>query len=201
MRKITNFQSKISKVTIISPENTYIEEGVIIGEGCVIYPNNYIEAGSVIGKNCILYPSNYVEKTVIGNNCTIGPFCHIRTNCSVKNNIRLGNFCEIKSSIIGSGTKIAHLCYVGDAVIGDNCNIGCGVVFANYNGQTKQQTIIGDNCFIGCNSNLIAPLIIGKSCYIGAGTTLFKNLDDNKFVLGNRDLIIKENLQKMSKKQ
>ena len=200
MQKSCKFQQKIDKVTIISPQNTFIEVGAEIGAGTIIYPHNYIKSGVKIGKNCTLYPNNYIEKSLIGNSCNIGPFAHIREGSELKNKIRLGNFCEVKASIIKDNTKIAHLTYLGDAVIGKNCNIGCGVVFANFDGKIKQKITVKDDCFIGCNTNLIAPLTIGKNCYIGAGTTITKSLKNNSFVVGNRDLKIKENLFKIIKK-
>ena len=91
---------------------------------------------------------------------------------------------EIKNSKVGKGTKIAHLTYVGDAEIGENCNIGCGVIFVNYNGKEKNKIKIGNNVFVGSNCNLIAPLNIGDNVYICAGTTVTKDLAEGDFVIG-----------------
>lgn len=137
--------------------------------------------------------SSYIESSKIGTNSTIGPFAHIRPNSVIGKNCRIGNFCEIKNSTIGNGTKISHLAYVGDAKIGKNCNIGCGVIFVNYNGKIKQQIEIGDNVFVGSNCNLIAPLKIENNVYICAGTTVTQNLFDGDFVIGRAKESIKSN--------
>ena len=188
------FYKKIKNVKIISPQNTFIEKGAQIGYGSIIYPNNYIKNDVKIGKNCILLPNNFITSSTIGDNCTIGPFAHLRPNTVLKNEVKIGNFCEIKNSTINSYTKVSHLTYIGDATIGEHCNIGCGVIFANYNGKIKQNTTIGNDCFIGSNSTLIAPLNIQDNCFIGANTTLTQSLNKNTFALSQRsDLKLKPN--------
>lgn len=107
----------------------------------------------------------------------------MRENANVGQNCRVGDFVEIKKSTLNDGTKCAHLSYVGDAVVGKNCNIGCGCVFANYDGKNKHQITVGNNCFLGANVNLVAPLKISENCFIGAGTTVRKNLLPNTFVV------------------
>lgn len=178
---------QLKNVQIIDPKSTFIETSAQIGEGSIIYPNNYIKNGAKIGKNCILYPSNFIEECEIKDNCSIGPSAHIRPKSVIGQNVKIGNFCEIKASFVGDSCKISHLTYIGDAVVGKNCNFGCGVITANFNGKIKQKTVIGDDCFIGCNANLIAPLSIGDNCYICAGATVDKDLDKNSFVLPKRD--------------
>jgi N-acetylglucosamine-1-phosphate uridyltransferase (contains nucleotidyltransferase and I-patch acetyltransferase domains) len=100
---------------------------------------------------------------------------------------------EIKNSHIKKGSKAAHLSYIGDAEVGENCNIGCGVIFCNYDGIHKHKTVIGDNCFIGSNVNLIAPLFIGNNCFIAAGTTLSDSIENNTFVRNSREIITHPN--------
>jgi bifunctional UDP-N-acetylglucosamine pyrophosphorylase/glucosamine-1-phosphate N-acetyltransferase len=97
--------------------------------------------------------------------------------------VRVGNFVEIKNSTIKQNTKISHLTYIGDATIGSNCNIGCGVVFCNYDGKNKHKTIIGDNVFVGSNVNLIAPITIDNNCFIAAGSTVTKSVSNDTFVI------------------
>lgn len=177
-----DFLSVFDGFSVISPQTTFIERGAKIAKNCVIYPNVYIDKDCVLGENCVVYPNTMLESFVCGENCKIGPNAHTRTNTVLGNNVRLGNFCETKNCIIGDNTKIAHLTYIGDAEVGKNCNIGCGVVFANYDGVNKHKTLIGDNCFVGCNVNLIAPLTIKNNCFIGAGTTVTQNLDKNSFL-------------------
>lgn len=128
--------------------------------------------------------SSFIENSFVDENTVIGPYAHLRPNCVIGKNCKIGNFCEIKNSTVGDGTKISHLAYVGDAVIGKNCNVGCGVIFANYNGSQKNKIIVGDNVFIGSNCNLIAPLTIESDVYICAGTTVTENLQSGDFVIG-----------------
>ena len=156
--------------------NTKIGDNTTISSGCRI-------TDSIIGSDCTL-DGAIIEKSHIGNNCKIGPFTHIRPNCILQDNIKIGSFVEIKNSKIGKGTKIPHLSYVGDAEIGENCNIGCGVVFANYNGKIKQKSIVGNNVFIGCNVNIVAPVNIADDTYICAGTTVTDNTEQGNFVIG-----------------
>lgn len=147
---------------------------------------------SIIGKDVVIEAS-YVEDSLIEDGAHIGPFAHLRANSHIGKNCKIGSFCETKNCVIGDGTKMSHLAYVGDAVVGKNCNIGCGVVFANYNGRQKNKIEIGDNVFVGSNSNLIAPLKIESNVYICAGTTVTKNLDKFDFVIGRCHQTVKPN--------
>ncbi|MBQ9791755.1 MAG: hypothetical protein IJW28_04125 [Clostridia bacterium] len=168
--------------------NNVFEGDVSIGDSTSIKHNNTIIESS-IGKNCVVTDS-YIENSTIENNVNIGPFAHIKNGSIIKDGAVIGNYVEIKNSIVGKNTKIKHLTYVGDATIGDNCNIGCGVIFANYNGRKKQKITIGNNCFIGSNVNLIAPLNIADDCYICAGATVTSDLKKGDFVIGRvRELI------------
>lgn len=189
--------------TVIIDKNTKIESGAKIGSFVEIYGESQICSGvqitslstiknSKINKNSIINKSEITDSEV-GENCTIGPFAHIKQNSQLGNNLRIGNFVEIKNSIIKNDTKCAHLTYIGDAVVGERVNFGCGVVIANYNGIKKFKTIIGNDVFIGCNSNLVAPLIIGNNCFIAAGTTLTKNLKENTFCIARSEEIHKKN--------
>jgi len=179
-------------VTIVDPETTYIEPNVKIGLNTIIYPGVVIEENSTIGKNCVIrgntriinsiigdsceIESSVIESSTVGNNCHIGPFSHLRPDCKLGNNIKIGNFVEIKNSTIGDNTKAAHLSYVGDADVGKNVNIGCGVVFVNYDGKKKFRSIVKDYAFIGSNSNLVAPVVIEEYGYVAAGSTITENV-------------------------
>ena len=188
------------RYTVLSPETTTIEADVQIGENVVIYANNHILAGTVIEDNCILYPNNIVQNAKIGKNCSlqnsivtdssigefcrVGPFAHVHSKSQVGAKCRVGNFVEIKNSTIADNVKIAHLSYIGDGEIAENCNIGCGVVFCNYDGRQKQRIYVEKNCFIGSNVNLIAPLRVAESSYICAGTTVSKDVAIESCVIG-----------------
>lgn len=172
-------KSEISNTAKIY-DNNLILNSVIEG-GVVIFPNSVI-INSVIKENTIVY-SSYIEDSEIGCDCVVGPFAHIRPNTKIANNVKVGNFVEIKKSEIESGTKISHLTYVGDSVVGKNCNFGCGTITCNYDGKHKHKTIIGNNVFIGSNSNLVAPVEIKDNCFIAAGSTITKDLKENTFAI------------------
>lgn len=175
-------------VKYIDINNCYIDDSVMIGEGSVIYPNVVIEGDCVIGSNCIIGPGCFIRNSNIGdntciycshifdsvilNNVNVGPYAFIRDGVSVSSYCKVGSFVEIKNSSIDSCSKISHLSYIGDSKIGNNVNIGAGVVTANFDGVNKNKTIISDGAFIGSNSSLIAPLNIGSNSVIGAGSCI-----------------------------
>lgn len=172
-------------------ENCRIEGNTSIGDGAVIMPGCYIK-DSVLGKKSVVNASQ-VESAVVGENCSIGPFARLRPDAVIKNNAKIGNFVEIKNAIIGEGSKVSHLAYVGDAEIGRNCNVGCGAIFVNYNGKEKQKTVVGDECFIGSNCNVVAPVNIESRSYICAGTTVTQNVNTDDFVIGRVRQQVKQN--------
>ena len=173
--------------------STFIDKSVKIGNNVTIYENNRLEGECVIGDNVIIYPNCYLKDTVVldnttitsthsessnvGKDCSIGPFARLRPNAIIMDEVKIGNF----------------VAYVGDAEVGEDCNIGCGVIFVNYNGKSKNKTKVGDNCFIGSNCNLIAPLNIEKNSYICAGTTVTKDTKADDFVIGRVRQEVKEN--------
>lgn len=169
-------------------KNVSIEENVKILGCCFIGDNSIIKSGScltdvVLGKDAVV-DNSIVCQSTIGSNCKIGPFSHIRPNCILAEDVKIGAFVEIKNSFIGKGSKVPHLSYIGDAEIGENVNVGCGVVFANYDGKKKQKSKIGNNVFIGCNVNLVAPVNIADDTYICAGTTVTNDTEVGDFVIG-----------------
>ncbi|MBE5757182.1 MAG: hypothetical protein E7342_05200 [Clostridiales bacterium] len=206
MRMNKRLRKKIIKewkkkgVSFIDEDSVFFDEKVEIEEGVVVYPNNHLYGDTVIKKGAIIKPNNIITDSIIGEECTvlssviekstvgkkvsIGPNAHLRPNSIVEDNCRIGNFVEIKNALVKTKSKVSHLTYVGDAEIGENCNIGCGVIFVNYNGQIKQKSVIGDNCFIGSNCNVIAPVEVGKNSFIAAGTTLTKSVEKESFIIG-----------------
>jgi bifunctional UDP-N-acetylglucosamine pyrophosphorylase/glucosamine-1-phosphate N-acetyltransferase len=195
-------------VTLIDPSNTYIEANVSIGSDTVIYPGSYIGKGTKIGSNCTLIGANRfdnaqvgdgctVEASVllncsVGNNTTVGPNAYLRPKAIIGNNARIGDFVEIKNATIGDGSKVSHLSYVGDAVVGKKCNVGCGTVFVNYNGKHKFRSVVGDNVFIGSNSNLIAPVELKDGAYIAAGSTVTKDIPSGALCVARSREYIKD---------
>ncbi len=160
----------------------YIEKGVLVRKGAVIYSGNIILGDSEIGPS-VLYPNNIIEASFIGDNCYIGPFARLRPDTIIEDNCKIGNFVEIKKSRLGKGTKASHLAYIGDAKIGEGCNLGCGVVFCNYDGKQKHTTTIGNNVFIGSNVNFVAPLCIGDNVVIGAGSTITDDISNDTLAI------------------
>lgn len=187
-------------ITILNKDSVYIDSTVTLKNNVTIYPNNYILGNSIIEDNVTLLPNNFIsdstikngakifnsviEESIVCEKATIGPFAHLRPNSTIGKEAKIGNFVEIKNSEISEKTKISHLSYVGDAFIGKETNIGCGVVFVNYTGKTKHKTIVGDKSFIGSSVNLIAPVKVGNQAYVCAGTTIDKDVQDGSFVIG-----------------
>ena len=167
---------------VVIYENVRIEGACFIGDNTVIMPNTYI-LESNIGNNCVIKCS-YIENSTIKNDVSVGPYAHLRPNSIIENGAKIGNFVEIKNATIGENSKVSHLAYVGDAVLGKECNVGCGAIFVNYNGKEKNKTFVGDNVFIGSNCNVIAPVKINNNSYIVAGTTITDTVNEDDFVIG-----------------
>jgi len=195
-------------VIFIDYERTYIDADVKIGKGTTIYPNCTIEKGTVIGENCMLLPNSRISAAMIGDDVTIeasvltecrvgsgttvGPFAFVRPKSVIGEKCRIGDFVEIKNSDIGDGTKVSHLTYVGDSDLGHDINLGCGVVFVNYDGKTKKRSHIEDHAFIGCNTNLLAPVNVGKDAYIAAGATVTEDVPEGALYIARSKGVIKE---------
>lgn len=172
----------------LNKRSCFIGKNVKFGKNVTVYENNHIEGETFIGDNCTLLPGNFlvsckveencvlhasvIEKSTIKSGAKIGPFAHIRPQSEIGENCKIGNFVEVKKSVIGAETKASHLTYIGDAFIGSYCNLGCGVIFANYNGKEKNKVIVGDKVFIGSNANLVAPLEIESESFIACGSTI-----------------------------
>jgi bifunctional UDP-N-acetylglucosamine pyrophosphorylase/glucosamine-1-phosphate N-acetyltransferase len=166
--------------------NVLIRGEVKIGRNSYIGPNCILK-DCVIGDNVVIKANTMIDQSVVGNSTTLGPFARIRPGTQLAENAQIGNFVEIKKSHIGAGSKINHLSYVGDAMVGSQVNIGAGTITCNYDGANKWQTKIGDNAFIGSDTQLIAPVEVGEGATIGAGTTLYKNAPANQLTLNKRE--------------
>lgn len=138
---------------------------------------------SEIGEDAVLSRS-VVKDSRIGAGATVGPFAYIRMDSEIGKGCRIGDFVEVKRSTLEEGVKAAHLTYIGDASVGAKTNVGCGTVFANYDGKEKHRTEVGRSVFIGANANLVAPLSIGDGAYIAAATTVTKEVAAGAFVIG-----------------
>ena len=174
--------------------HVYIDEGIKIGKGTVIYPNVSIRGNCIIGENNVIDSNTIIEDSQIGSNNKIGPSAHIHSHCTIGSDNVIGNFVEIKKSTLKSGIKAKHLTYIGDAYIEDNCNIGAGVVFANYKGfgHKKEKTTLSKNVFIGSNSVLIAPLEIGENSVVAASSTITESIKPYSLAICRKRQMTKE---------
>ena len=184
-------------------ENSHICKGAFIENSkiinCVIGEGVRVENSSLkncnIKKNSVILRSE-VEGCETGEGVFIGPFARIRPECVLGDGVKIGNFVEIKNSKLGDRTKVNHLAYVGDAEIGEGCNIGAGVVFVNYDGKEKHKTFIGNGCFVGSNSSLVAPLKIADKTFIACGTTVTEDSKQYDFIIGRSRAVVKSGLAK-----
>ncbi|HKQ31602.1 MAG TPA: bifunctional UDP-N-acetylglucosamine diphosphorylase/glucosamine-1-phosphate N-acetyltransferase GlmU [Thermodesulfobacteriota bacterium] len=203
-------------VSMIDPDSTFISPGVRIGEDTVIYPHTHIYGKTVIGGGSSIGPgvwiedsvlgsgvtvrlSSYITKATIGDNVTVGPFAHLRPEAEIMEGAKIGNFVEIKKSRIGQGSKVPHLSYVGDAVIGKDVNIGAGTITCNYDGFSKYETKIADDVFIGSDTMLVAPVSVGRGATTGAGSTITKDVPEGALAIGRARQTVIENWSRKPK--
>lgn len=198
-------------VVIIDPNHTYIEEDVKIGSGTVIYPGNYLRAGTQIGEMCVVEPNCYIfkskiessvhikshcyfEEVQISTKAIVGPFARLRPGTKLGKDTRVGNFVEMKKVDFKDGAKANHLTYLGDAIIGENTNIGCGTITCNYAVDKKKYvTKIGKNVFVGSDSQFVAPVEVGDGAIIASGSTITKNVPAKALAVARGKQFIKEN--------
>ncbi len=166
---------RIGRDTRILP-GTILRGKTTIGSGCVIGPNTLLEYCTV--EDDAVINASQARQVEIGAGVTIGPFCNLRPGTKLADKVHVGDFVEVKNSIVGQGTKLPHLSYIGDADVGAGTNFGCGCVTANYDGKKKYRTKVGDHAFIGCHTNLIAPVTVGDNAFTAAGSTVTKPVPD-----------------------
>ena len=169
-------QDVIVDVNVIFEGTVTIASNVRIGANCII-------RNCIIEENTEILPMSVLENAKIGRDSRVGPFARLRPGAELAESTHVGNFVEIKNSQIGKGSKVNHLTYVGDSVIGKNVNIGAGTITCNYDGANKHKTIIEDNVFVGSATQLVAPVKIGKNVTIGAGSTITSDVADDELVL------------------
>lgn len=188
-------------VTIIDPATTYVEPELRIGRDTVIYPNTMISRLSEIGEGCVIGPACRLSNAKIGafseiresvildstiaGNVSVGPFAHLRGNAELQAGVKIGNFVEVKNSTMKRGAKASHLSYLGDAVVGEDTNIGAGTITCNYDGKQKNKSVIGKNVSIGSNTMIVAPRTVGDGALTGAGSVLTKDVPAGGRVAGN----------------
>ena len=179
-------------VTLIDPSRIDIRGEVTVGKdvtidvGCIfegkVQLGNHVKIAayshikdSIIGDHTAIEPYSHIVDSLVGTHCRIGPFARLRPGTKLQHHVHIGNFVEIKNSEVNDETKINHLSYVGDSLVGKSVNIGAGTITCNYDGANKHPTTIEDDVFIGSNTALIAPIKIGKGATIAAGSTITKD--------------------------
>jgi len=200
-------------VSFILPETSVIGPKVEIGRDTVIYPGTLLEGNTRIGEQCLIGPYTRISDSTVGNDVHImnsvildsqigsmtkvGPFAYLRPGSKIGSNVKIGDFVEVKKSEIGDNTKVSHLTYIGDARVGKNVNMGCGVVVVNYDGTNKHQTVVGDHAFVGCNVNLVSPVEVRPFAYIAAGSTITDEVPEYALAIArNRQTIISDWVKK-----
>ncbi|HCE69504.1 MAG: UDP-N-acetylglucosamine diphosphorylase/glucosamine-1-phosphate N-acetyltransferase [Geobacteraceae bacterium GWC2_55_20] len=200
LRRRINRELMLSGVTLVDPEQTYIDQGVSIGADTVIHPNCHIGGGTVIGRGCEIEPGVSISGCSIGDGChikagsvlegselredvAVGPMAHLRPGTVLHNHVKIGNFVETKKAVMGEGSKASHLTYLGDAEIGRDVNIGCGTITCNYDGVNKHRTVIGDGVFIGSDVQLVAPVTVGRNSLVAAGTTVTIDVEPDSLAI------------------
>lgn len=164
-------------VNVVIEGKVSLGDGVSVGANCVLVDVE-IESGSQ------LHPMSHVQETLVGKDCSIGPFARLRPGTVLADNARVGNFVETKKATIGKGSKVNHLSYIGDCVMGEGVNVGAGTITCNYDGVNKSQTTMGDGVFVGSNSTLVAPLTIDDQGFIAAGSTVTKTVAQGDLAVG-----------------
>ena len=190
-----------SGVTILEPSRTTIEPEVCVGPETVIHPGVSLFGHTEVGEGCELHqgvwirdsklaagvlvkPYSVIDHAEVAAGCTVGPFARLRPASVLLEGSRVGNFVELKKTLLGAGAKASHLTYLGDATIGEEANIGAGVVTCNYDGAVKHRTEIGEGAFIGSDTMLVAPVRVGARATTGAGSTITDDVPDEALGVG-----------------
>ncbi len=186
LQKIQNkLRNKFIKlgVKMIAPETIFFSKDTKIGKNVVIDPYVVIGSKVNIGNNVKIFSFSHLESSKVENNVNIGPYARLRPGTILQKGSRVGNFVEVKKSKIGKNSKVNHLSYIGDSIMGNSVNIGAGTITCNYDGVKKNKTKIKNNVFIGSNSSLVAPITINKNSIVGAGSVITKNVRTKSLAL------------------
>lgn len=218
LRRRINRDLMLSGVSLVDPEQTYIDQGVVIGPDTLIHPNCSISGPTQIGNGCLIESGVSISSCRIGDRCRIkagsvledselradvavGPMAHLRPGTVLNDHVKIGNFVETKKTIMGEGSKASHLTYLGDAEIGRDVNIGCGTITCNYDGVKKHRTLIGDNVFVGSDVQLVAPVRVGADSLIAAGTTVTRDVPAGSLAISRTPQVNREGWRIRMKKK
>ena len=187
-------------VNLIAPETIFLSQDTTFGKNVTIEPYVVIGKKVKIGDNVYIKSFTHIEGSRIEKNVIIGPYARLRQGTILKSNTRIGNFVETKKSSIYNNSKVNHLSYIGDTIIGKNSNIGAGTITCNYDGIKKSKTKISDNVFVGSNSALVAPVKLEKNSIVGAGSVITKNVKKNSLAITRSSQIEVKNYKRKKKK-
>ena len=168
-----------SGVNLIAPETIFLSSDTKFGKNVTINPYVVIGKKVKIGNNVEILSFSHIEGAKIENKVKVGPYARLREGTHLMSGVKIGNFVETKKSKIKKNSKVNHLSYIGDTLIGKNSNIGAGTITCNYDGYKKNKTTISDNVFIGSNSSLVAPIKINKNAVVGAGSVITQDVKEN----------------------
>ncbi len=180
--------------TVIGP-NCVIDSKCVIGSGCVI-ENGVVIKGSKIGDNVVIKAYSVIEESIVAAKAQVGPFARLRPGAELEEDVKVGNFVEVKKSVLKRGAKANHLSYIGDAVVGERTNVGCGMITCNYDGSKKHRTVIGSDVFIGSDVQFVAPVEVGNKATIAAGSTITENVPENSLAIARSRQVVKANYTK-----
>ncbi len=183
-------------IKMIAPETIFFSKETIIGKNVTIEPYVVFSKKVKIGNNVTIKSFSHLEGVTVEDNVDIGPYARIRPNVRIQTGSKIGNFVEIKKSNIGKNSKVNHLSYIGDSIIGKNVNIGAGTITCNYDGVKKSKTNIKDGVFIGSNSSLVAPVTINKNSVVGASSVITKNVLSKSLALTRSNQITIKNYKR-----
>lgn len=220
LRERINRQHMLAGVSLVDPQNTYIDAGVAISADTLIHPNVHLRGATRIASDCEIEPGAVITDCILGSgvhvkagtvmseaqigaSCNLGPMAHLRPGTVLKGRNKLGNFVETKKAVFDDKAQASHLTYIGDAEVGKNVNIGCGTITCNYDGVNKYQTIIEDDVFVGSDTQFVAPVRIGRGSLIAAGSTITKDVPPDALALSRTEQKIIEGwaARKRSKQQ
>ena len=180
-------------VNVVFEGDVQLGDGVVIGDHCIL-------KDTVLGDQVRVEPFSHLDGAKVGQACVIGPYARLRPGTELADEVKIGNFVETKKAQIGRGSKVNHLSYIGDTLMGGGCNIGAGTITCNYDGVNKHQTVIGERVFVGSDTQLVAPVEVGDGATIGAGSTITKRVPANELTLSRSKQVTIKNWQKPPKK-
>ncbi|TVP62526.1 MAG: UDP-N-acetylglucosamine diphosphorylase/glucosamine-1-phosphate N-acetyltransferase [Nitriliruptor sp.] len=195
-------------VSVTDPATTYVDVDVEVARDAVLLPGTILESGTTVGPRSVVGPHTHLTRctigadvtlhstrasdAVVGDGATVGPYTHLRPGTELGRATKVGAFAETKNAVVGEGSKVPHLAYVGDATLGERVNISCGVITVNYDGRTKSHTTIEDGAFVGCDTMLIAPVTIGAGAYTAAGSTITDDVPARALAIARSRQTVKE---------